>query len=116
MRTMEISDYATLFKALSEPVRLRIVHLLLDKSELCVCDIVDTLGLAQSVVSRHLAYLRNAGLLDSRREGVWIYYQITQLTPFVDKVLAAFQEDSVDSNVMHGDLEAFKGLANRSCT
>ncbi len=116
MRAMDIPDYAILFKALSEPVRLRIVHLLLDKSELCVCDIVDTLGLSQSVVSRHLAYLRNAGLLDTRREGVWVYYQITQLTPFVDKVLRAFHEDSVGSNVMRGDLDTYKGLANRSCS
>ncbi len=113
---MDISDYSTFFKALSEPVRLRIIHLLLDKNELCVCDIVDTLGLSQSVVSRHLAYLRNANLLDTRREGVWIYYQVTQLSPFIDKVLTVFHEDSVNSNVMRGDLEACAQLANRSCS
>ena len=113
---MDISDYAALFKALSEPVRLRIVHLLLDKGELCVCDIVDTLELSQSVISRHLAYLRNSGLLDTRREGVWIYYQVTQLTPFTTKLLALFHDDSANSVVMRGDLKAFQSIAQRSCS
>ncbi len=75
---MNTESLAALFKTLSEPVRLRIVYLLLESTELCVCDLVDTLGLSQSVVSRHLAYLRNNGLVSTRREGVWIYYCIVQ--------------------------------------
>ncbi len=113
---MDIPDYASLFKALSEPVRLRIIHLLLNQGELCVCDIVDTLGQSQSVVSRHLAYLRNTSLLDTRRKGVWIYYQVRSPSPFIDKVLALFQEDSVGSTLMRDDLNSFKALTNRSCT
>lgn len=113
---MEITDYATLFKALSEPVRLRILHLLLEKSELCVCDIVDTLELSQSVVSRHLAYLRNAGLLSTRREGVWIYYQVTPLTPFVEKLLALFHEDGRSSTMLGTDGNKFQTIAHRSCS
>ena len=69
---------AAIFKTLSEPVRLRIVYLLLEAGELCVCDLVDTLDLSQSVVSRHLAYLRNNGLVSTRRDGVWIHYKITE--------------------------------------
>jgi len=49
---MNTESLAALFKTLSEPVRLRIVYLLLESGELCVCDLVDTLGLSQSVVSR----------------------------------------------------------------
>ena len=113
---MDIPEYAALFKALSEPVRLRILHLLLDKGELCVCDIVDTLGVSQSVISRHLAYLRNTDLLDTRREGVWIYYQITKLSPFTTNVLALFLESSTDSNVMRDDLHTFQAIAKRSCS
>ncbi len=75
---MNTESLAALFKTLSEPVRLRIVYLLLESGELCVCDLVDTLGLSQSVVSRHLAYLRNNGLVFTRREGVWVYYRIVQ--------------------------------------
>jgi len=75
---MDSLSLAALFKTLSEPVRLRIVYLLLERGELCVCDLVETLQLSQSVVSRHLAYLRNNGLVSNRREGVWIYYRVTQ--------------------------------------
>ena len=73
---MNTESLAALFKTLSEPVRLRITYLLLKAGELCVCDLVETLKLSQSVVSRHLAYLRNNGLVTTRREGVWIYYRI----------------------------------------
>ncbi|MBL1259012.1 MAG: helix-turn-helix transcriptional regulator [Thiotrichaceae bacterium] len=73
---MDTQSLAALFKTLSEPVRLRITYLLLEKGELCVCDLVETLELPQSVVSRHLAYLRNNGLVTTRREGIWVYYQI----------------------------------------
>ena len=75
---MDTESLAALFKTLSEPVRLRIVYLLLEKGELCVCDLVETMGLSQSVVSRHLAYLRNNNLVSTRREGVWVYYRITE--------------------------------------
>ncbi|MBL4782852.1 MAG: helix-turn-helix transcriptional regulator [Porticoccaceae bacterium] len=113
---MHTDDYASLFKCLSEPVRLRILFLLLDRGELCVCDIVDTLGLSQSVVSRHLAYLRNNALLSTRREGVWIYYQIIKVSPFIDKLLALFYRSGTDSNSLQNDLKRFNACANRSCS
>ena len=64
------------FKALAEPVRLRIVNLLIQKDSLCVCDLVTVLELGQSTVSRHLAYLKNAGLVRSWRDGTWMHYAI----------------------------------------
>ncbi len=76
MPCMDTLSLAAQFKTLSEPVRLRIVSLLLQEGELCVCDLVETLGLSQSVVSRHLAYLRNNSFVTTRREGVWVYYQL----------------------------------------
>jgi len=66
---------ARMFKALSDETRLRILCLLLE-GELCVCDIMAVLQLPQSTVSRHLAYLKNAGWVDDRRCGVWMYYSI----------------------------------------
>jgi ArsR family transcriptional regulator len=63
-------------KALSDECRLRILGLLLNSGELCVCDITDALLLPQSTVSRHLSYLKNAGWISDRREGVWIYYRL----------------------------------------
>ena len=69
---------AQTFKALSDPVRLRIVLLLQAEGELCVCDLMAVLGLPQSTVSRHLAYLRRSCWVDTRREGVWMYYQLSR--------------------------------------
>jgi ArsR family transcriptional regulator len=65
------------FKALADETRLRIMALLLASGELCVCDITATLQLPQSTVSRHLSYLKNAGWVIDRREGVWIIYAVT---------------------------------------
>jgi ArsR family transcriptional regulator len=67
---------AKLFKALSDETRLRILSLL-TAGELCVCDLMEVFQLPQSTVSRHLAYLRNTGLVDDRRQGVWMYYRLT---------------------------------------
>jgi ArsR family transcriptional regulator len=64
-------------KALSDPIRLRIILLLQSGGELCVCDIMAVLGLPQSTVSRHLAYLKRSCWVDTRRCGVWIYYQLS---------------------------------------
>lgn len=66
-----------LFKALGDETRLRILHLLCHR-ELCVCQIVDVLGIGQSKASRHLAHLRNAGLVNDRREGLWMYYSLVR--------------------------------------
>ncbi|HEB69829.1 MAG TPA: metalloregulator ArsR/SmtB family transcription factor [Desulfobulbus sp.] len=66
---------AQLFKALSEEVRLRIMALLIE-GELCVCDLMVVLDMPQSTISRHLAYLRNGGLVTGERRGVWMYYRL----------------------------------------
>ena len=69
---------AQLFKALGDETRLRIITLLISGRELCVCDIMAVLGLPQSTVSRHLSYLRNTGLVDDRRQGIWMYYRVSR--------------------------------------
>ncbi len=68
---------ARFFKSLADETRLRILNLL-TRGELCVCDLMATLELPQSTVSRHLATLRNAGLVEDRRQGVWMYYRLTE--------------------------------------
>jgi len=70
-------DLHCAFKALGDPVRLRLFSLLASGNELCVCHLTDALQLPQSTVSRHLAILRNAGLVDTRRDGKWIHYRLT---------------------------------------
>ena len=66
---------ADVFKALSDPTRLRILGLLLT-GEVCVCDLHESLKISQPKASRHLAYLRRVGLVETRRDGLWIYYRI----------------------------------------
>jgi ArsR family transcriptional regulator, arsenate/arsenite/antimonite-responsive transcriptional repressor len=65
-----------IFKSLSDETRLRILLLLLGHEELCICDLMSALDLPQSTVSRHVAYLKNAGWLKDRRGGVWMYYSV----------------------------------------
>ena len=74
----ELVAHKDLFKALSEETRLQILALLLWSGELCVCDIEKTLEISQSKASRHLRYLYNAGLVQSRRQGLWVSYQIAE--------------------------------------
>jgi ArsR family transcriptional regulator, arsenate/arsenite/antimonite-responsive transcriptional repressor len=64
-------------KALSDETRLRIISLLYEK-ELCVCDITEALGVTQTKASRHLSYLKNAGLVSDRKHAQWVYYSIVK--------------------------------------
>lgn len=68
-----------LFKALADQTRLRIIHLLGD-GEVCVRFFVEMLDAHQPKISRHLAYLRRAGLVSTRREGKWIHYRLVEPT------------------------------------
>ena len=68
-------DLAPLFAALSDHTRLRLLNLM-DGREVCVCYFVEILGQSQPKISRHLAYLRRAGVVAARREGKWMHYRI----------------------------------------
>lgn len=68
-------DLALLFAALSDRTRLRLLNLM-DGREVCVCYFVEILGQGQPKISRHLAYLRRAGVAAARREGKWMHYRI----------------------------------------
>ncbi|WP_038911044.1 metalloregulator ArsR/SmtB family transcription factor [Dickeya dadantii] len=70
-----------LFKALSDETRLSIVLLLREVDELCVCDLCEGLQEPQPKISRHLALLRDAGLLVDRRQGKWIHYRLSPHVP-----------------------------------
>ncbi len=69
---------AQTIKALSDPIRLRIILLLQAEGELCVCDLMAVLGLPQSTISRHLAYLKRSCWVDIRRDGVWMHYSLSR--------------------------------------
>ncbi len=63
------------FKALGDPTRLRIVKLL-ENGELCVCQLMEALKMGQSRISRHLSILKEAGLIEDRRQGKWVHYRL----------------------------------------
>src|SRR5579862_9834338 len=65
----------TLFRALADATRLRLLNLIADR-EICVCYFVEILRISQPKISRHLAYLRRAGLIEARRDGRWMHYRL----------------------------------------
>lgn len=74
----KLAAMETVFKALADATRLRILGLLLT-GEVCVCHIHESLRISQPKASRHLAYLRKAGFVDTRRDGLWVHYRIAVL-------------------------------------
>jgi len=98
MAIRQLDQMENLFKALADATRLRILGLLLS-GEVCVCDIHESLKIPQPKASRHLAYLRRAGLVDTRRDGLWIHYRLGR---FTDPVLAAIG-DAVRHALTHVD-------------
>lgn len=90
-------DWTDTLKALADPNRLRILNLLEDRT-LCVCDLEEVLGLNQSNLSRHLGKLKAAGLVTSKKKGLFMYYTRQPLpapyAPVVDALYAAMAIDS----------------------
>lgn len=107
-----MENIATLFQSLEDETRLRVLALLLEEEELCVCDLMAVLQLPQSTVSRHLSHLKNAGWLRDRREGVWIYYSILkQLGPLQQSLLPILRHFLRDETASRGDIERLRGLS-----
>lgn len=75
MKARALAGLEQLFRALGDDTRLRILALLAS-GEICVCHIHETLGIPQPTASRHLAYLRKAGLVAGRRDGLWVHYRV----------------------------------------
>jgi ArsR family transcriptional regulator len=75
MKDHELDRVNTLLKALADPTRLRIVGLL-GAGEICVCHVHDSLRISQPKASRHLAYLRRAGVVLAEKRGLWVYYRL----------------------------------------
>ncbi|MER5701727.1 metalloregulator ArsR/SmtB family transcription factor [Micromonospora sp. NPDC002296] len=65
---------APMFKALGDPVRLRLLSMIASTSEICVCDLTEAFDLSGATISHHLRVLRETGLVDCERRGTWVYY------------------------------------------
>jgi ArsR family transcriptional regulator, arsenate/arsenite/antimonite-responsive transcriptional repressor len=105
-----MNDLVTIFKALSDATRLRIIKLL-EHGELCVCDITAALAMVQPKVSFHLNALKEAGLIKDRKQGKWIHYSLNEKDLFRRMLILSACERMQDSAVS-GDrkrLDAFLG-------
>jgi ArsR family transcriptional regulator len=110
---MKLKDSQVVFNALADETRIRILNLLYE-GELCVCDIMRVLGEPQSKVSRHLAYLRRAGLVQARKEGLWMYYQLSKPSiKTFGAILDALGHGKSDFEELKRDLKELH--ENRSC-
>ncbi|HXS13829.1 MAG TPA: metalloregulator ArsR/SmtB family transcription factor [Acidobacteriaceae bacterium] len=104
-------DLARLFAALADTTRLRLLNLMRGR-EVCVCYFVEILQQSQPKISRHLAYLRNAGVVSARREGKWMHYRIEMpkdgsAAAILDEVMQALERDP--------ELRADIARLNRAC-
>ena len=102
---------AGLFAALADPTRLRLLNLM-DGREVCVCYFVEILRQGQPKISRHLAYLRKAGIVSARREGKWMHYRIV---PQPDEAAASILTAVLAS--LRGDrqMQADQAKLERAC-
>ena len=109
-------NLANIVKSLEDETRLRIMALLLDAGELCVCDFMAVLQLPQSTVSRHLSHLKNAGWLSDRRAGVWIHYSLAKdLSPVHKTLVPALRAILTENKAAAKDRERLRkhGRDNR---
>ena len=97
-----------LFRALADPTRLRLLNLIGDQ-EICVCYLVEILRMSQPKISRHLAYLRKAGIVAARREGKWMHYRIaTPSDQVAARILRETMKHLSDKSEMKRDVSRLR--------
>ena len=107
-------DPTDLFMLLSDATRLRAVMLLRAEGELCVCELTAATGESQPKMSRHLALLRTAGVVEARRDGLWMHYRLSPTLPgwarrVVDEACTGLE----DLEPFRADREALAAVENR---
>ena len=95
-------DVVTFFKAVADEARLKMIWLLMNHRELCVCDFMEVLEITQSKASRHLRNLYQAGLVNDRRDGLWVYYT---LRPVEDELVRSHMATLRRSLSMRNDAD-----------
>ena len=100
-----------LFRALADPTRLRLINLVA-RQEVCVCYFVEVIGVPQPKISRHLAYLRRAGIVAARREGKWMHYKLVMPS---DPHAAAILSATVDALRENKELQKDFQRLNKAC-
>ncbi len=103
----ELDPSVQTLKAFADPVRLRLLNLLAgNEDEVCVCHLFEALELPQPTVSRHLAYLRQAGLVQTRKDGLWVYYRLARTRGGLERILLGCLGTCLgDHELLRQDLE-----------
>lgn len=102
------------FDVLSDEIRRRLLALLVGNDELCVCELCHALDLPQPKVSRHLAVMREAGVLTVRRDGLWVYYRTHPLLPaWAYKILDQMAQGCGSLENFQSDRERLANMSNR---
>jgi ArsR family transcriptional regulator len=110
-RSSKSLDLVALFAALADPTRLRLLNLM-DGREVCVCYFVEILKQSQPKISRHLAYLRRAGIVSARREGKWMHYRIERPE---DAKAVAILEAALSSIKTDREMQADLARLSKAC-
>lgn len=107
LKNLSLSFSTQVFKSFSEEPRVRILNLLFNKEELCISDLEQVLEFTQTKTSRHLIYLKNAGIVGNRKIDQWVFYFIKdEVMDLVSRILDFLQKDQVLEN----DLETYDTL------
>ena len=102
------------FEALSDETRRRLLLLIMKEDELCVCELFFALDMLQPKISRHLAVMREAGILATRKEGTWVFYRLhPQLPLWAVKVLEMTDQGIEHGKIYHQDAKRLGVMENR---
>lgn len=104
-----VTDLVKFFAALADPTRLRLLHLMKD-GEICVCFLQGVLKTNQPKISRHLAYLRKAGLVESRQDGKWIHYSLKKQDKELQQILSDILKRVAKDPRVSNDLKRLRGI------
>lgn len=110
-----ISKSEKVLKALSDRNRLRIINMLSSKT-LCVCEITDIMEISQSTVSGHLRVLKEAGIVDDRKDGLWVEYSLLTGDRFIKSLMEPLLEELKKDKIMQKDFKkSMKSDRNLIC-
>ncbi len=105
-----------IFAALSHSIRLRTVVLLSSIDEVCVCELTDIFAINQPVLSKQLAQLKKSGLVTSRRQGIWMFYQINNDLPkWAKAVIEETKKGLLASSPFNEDLQHYQNMKKQNC-
>lgn len=110
-------EEVVLFKALSDPTRLRLAILLAIQGETCVCKLAQALDEPDFKISRHLGIMRSAGMVEARREGAWMHYQLAKPRHRLEECLQeCFRDCLADHKIIKADRKRLgKAIKKTSC-